>query len=196
MLYDTRQRSVRLSYTDSHKDDITDIKFHPTNSNLLSTGSTDGLINVFDLTEAEEDDALLYCLNTESSVQTLNWHPLSNGKNRISCITHLNDFHVYDVEESEEICSFKRDALSKHIRRKSPNECYLVNAHTSVEEQVILVAGSNYNKGECLRTLTLTGKELVPRSSVDSNKQIVRCSAYNAKVVHCPLNAFRVEFDE
>lgn len=144
---------------------------------------------MFDISNSTEEDALQYCLNTESSVQTLNWHSTSNpDKNRISCITHTNDFHLYDVEESEEIVKFVRGDVTKAIQRKSSNECYLINCHTTNQGDVLLVAGSNYNKGECLRTLTLSGKELQPRNTLSDNKQIVRCSAYNEKVCIRTLN--------
>lgn len=170
-------------YQDSHRDDVTQIKFHTTVRNLLASGSTDGLINIFDISETTEDDALQYCLNTESSVQTLNWHPASSpDKNRVSCITHTNDFHLYDIEESEKIVQFERTRINSLIQRKSSNECYLVNCHTTGDGEVLLVAGSNYNKGECLRTLSLNGKDFVPRSNLVDNKQIVRCSFYNDKV--------------
>lgn len=182
LFFDIRQRSPLSTYRNIHRDDITDIKFHPTLPNVLASGSTDGLINIFDISNPTEDDALQYCLNTESSVQTLNWHQTQQNKNRISCITHLNDFILYDVEESEEIVAFKRNEITKLIRRKSSNECYLVNSHTVNQEDILLIAGSNYNKGECLRTMILAGKDFIPRSNLENNKQIVRCSAYDAKV--------------
>lgn len=183
LFFDTRQRSSLGVYQESHRDDLTQIKFHTTAQNLLASGSTDGLINVFNISETTEDDALQYCLNTENSVQTLNWHPTSDpNKNRISCITHTNDFHLYDVEESEEIVKFKRDDITNLIKRKSSNECYLVNCHTTGNSDVLLVAGSNYKKGECLRTLTLHGKDFLPRNNLGDNKQIVRCSFYSDKV--------------
>lgn len=183
LFFDIRQRGKLGAYLDSHRDDLTQIKFHPTRHNVLTSGSTDGLINVFDISNSTEDDALQYCLNTESSVQTLNWHPTSSpDKNRISCITHTNDFLLYDVEESEEIVKFTRDDVTKAIQRKSSNDCYLINSHTTSHGDVLLVAGSNFSKGECLRTLTLTGKEFKPRNNLGDNKQIVRCSVYNEKV--------------
>lgn len=183
LFFDVRQRTTLGAYRDSHTDDITQVKFHPDKHNVLATGSTDGLINVFDIANATEDDALQYCLNTESSVQTLNWHRTTDpNKNRLSCITHTNDFHLYDVEESEQIVTFERKAITKLIKRNSASECYLINCHTSSEGEVLLLSGSNFNKGECLRTLQLSGKELQPRSNLHNNKQIVRCSVYNEKV--------------
>jgi WD40 repeat protein len=55
-------------YWESHMDDITSIAFHSNKRDILASGSTDGLINVFDLTQTSEDSALTYSLNTESSV--------------------------------------------------------------------------------------------------------------------------------
>ncbi|CAG2055643.1 unnamed protein product [Timema podura] len=45
------------------------VRFHPSKCDTIATGSTDGLINIFDLSQGCEDDALLYSLNTEASVR-------------------------------------------------------------------------------------------------------------------------------
>jgi WD40 repeat protein len=42
--------------------------FHPTKQDTLASGSTDGLINIFDVSKSCEEDALQQSLNTESSV--------------------------------------------------------------------------------------------------------------------------------
>lgn len=55
-------------YWESHTDDITSLAFNPVRPNVLASGSTDGLINIFDLAQSSEDAALTYTLNTESSV--------------------------------------------------------------------------------------------------------------------------------
>lgn len=58
-------------YWESHMDDVTSLAFHCDKENVLASGSTDGLINIFDLTQTTEDSALNYSLNTESSVVRL-----------------------------------------------------------------------------------------------------------------------------
>lgn len=183
LLYDLRQNSRLASYDDSHKDDVTQVKFHPTNPNALASGSTDGLINAYDISEASEDDALEYCLNTESSVQTINWHPTAKSdENLLSCITHTNDFQLYNVEESEIKYQCTREEICKFIKRKSVPETYLVNSHSTMDGSVLLLAGSNFNGGEVLRSLTFAEDKFVPISHFGNNKQIVRCSLYNAAV--------------
>lgn len=69
LLYDTRMPDTPLrNYCESHSDTITQLKFHPTQSNILMSGSTDGLVSFFDTTVADEDDALQRVLNPRSAV--------------------------------------------------------------------------------------------------------------------------------
>jgi WD40 repeat protein len=70
LFWDVRSGGNKLlgAYWESHSDDVTAVRFHPEKFNSLATGSTDGLLNIFDLLQPNEDDALLYSLNTESSV--------------------------------------------------------------------------------------------------------------------------------
>lgn len=49
------------------------------------------------------------------------------------------------------------------------------------DDSIILLAGSNYNKGECMRSLTLANQQLIPCANFVDNKQIVRSSIFNSK---------------
>lgn len=71
--YDIREQKLMGHYSDSHQGEVTTLRFHPQNPDILGSGSTDGLINTFDLRETSEDDALQITINTESSVQKINW---------------------------------------------------------------------------------------------------------------------------
>ncbi|WAR12892.1 WDR89-like protein, partial [Mya arenaria] len=68
LFWDRRNSELMGAYSESHQDDITQVTFHPTKPNQLATGSTDGLVCVFDLSEDSEDDALSYTFNTCSTV--------------------------------------------------------------------------------------------------------------------------------
>lgn len=50
-----------------------------------------------------------------------------------------------------------------------------------MDDSVFLLASSNYNKGECMRSLYLDNKDTKPWGNYVGNKQIVRTSIYNAK---------------
>lgn len=114
---------------------------------MIGSGSTDGLINIFDISEKTEDDALKYCFNSSSSIANINWHPKSAGKDLISCITDTNDFQIYDVEKQDLISEFSRVTIAEKMKRKSAIDCNLVNCHNTDENEICLLATSNYNKG-------------------------------------------------
>jgi len=71
LFWDIRSSKLLGAYWESHSDDVTAVRFHPSQSNSLASGSTDGLVNVFNLMESSEDAALIFSLNTESSVVSL-----------------------------------------------------------------------------------------------------------------------------
>ncbi|KAF2841267.1 WD40 repeat-like protein [Patellaria atrata CBS 101060] len=69
-LWDTRKGgSPQLQYVESHTDTITELRFNSsTNPTHLLSGSTDGLINLFDLSQDNEDDALFQVINNKSAI--------------------------------------------------------------------------------------------------------------------------------
>lgn len=69
LVYDLRSPTAPLrSFVESHTDSITQLQWHPTQRNLLLSGSTDGLVSVFDAEVADEEDALMQVLNPRSAV--------------------------------------------------------------------------------------------------------------------------------
>jgi len=44
------------------------VKFHPTEDKTVISGAIDGIINLFDVTQTTEQDALQSSVNTNSSV--------------------------------------------------------------------------------------------------------------------------------
>ncbi|XP_016973586.1 WD repeat-containing protein 89 [Drosophila rhopaloa] len=182
VFYDVRERRQMGVYCDSHEDDITSVRFHPQNPDTLGTGSVDGLINVFDVKEADEDEALLNTFNTESSVARLQWHRNVYDKDVISCITTTGDFKSYESEEGDEVSSFERPDVTAAIRRKNASNFNLINAHNQEDGEIFLLAGTNFNKGEILRSVSVTTKNsLQPLANFQGNKQIVRESLYDSK---------------
>lgn len=203
VLFDVRKCSTLTTFTDSHRTDLTQVKFHPSQPHKLASGATDGLINVFNVNESDEYDALEYCLNSECSVQTINWHPNQNvmqvndvkadddnsntstdTSDWLSCITDTNDFQLFNVNESELVFQANRAEITAFIKRKVENDCYLVNCHNHTSNgDIFLLAGSQFGGGNCLRSLTVHDKSFKPRHNLMENKQIVRCSLFNSKVI-------------
>ncbi|EDX06430.1 WD repeat-containing protein 89 [Drosophila simulans] len=182
VFFDVRERQQMGVYFESHEDDITSLRFHAQNPDLLATGSVDGLVNVFDVKEPDEDEALLNTFNTESSVYRLAWHKNVYDKDIISCVTTTGDFKSYECEEGDEVASFERPDVTAAIRRKKAANFNLINAHNQEDGGVFLLAGTNFNKGEILRSVSVTSKNsLQPLANFQGNKQIVRDSLFDSK---------------
>ncbi|XP_035913906.1 WD repeat-containing protein 89 [Anopheles stephensi] len=182
LFFDVRQRSYLGCYWECHSDDITHVRFHPTNPDLFASASVDGLINVFDISKTTEDDAMQYCYNVETAVDSINWHADPTGRDLISCVTTTNDLHLYDVESQDSVALFDREHITKAMRRTSAIDCNVVGTHNNGSGSFFVLAGSNFNKGkDCLRTLRYDNKCLLPDRSFTNSKQIVRASVYNEK---------------
>uniref|UniRef100_A0A8D8ZXP5 WD repeat-containing protein 89 n=1 Tax=Cacopsylla melanoneura TaxID=428564 RepID=A0A8D8ZXP5_9HEMI len=174
LFWDTRTGTLHGGYWETHTNDITQVHFHPTESKTLISGSTDGLINVFDVNEESEDDALQYCLNTEDSVEKLSW--LSDSE--LSCTTLTRQVQLWNIEEACPSVLFRRKQIANTAQMKSSASCYLVDVYKS-KNKTVLLTGSNHGKADCLRSVELCAdkKTLLPHSQFIGNKQIVRCSS-------------------
>uniref|UniRef100_A0A2C9GR03 WD repeat-containing protein 89 n=1 Tax=Anopheles arabiensis TaxID=7173 RepID=A0A2C9GR03_ANOAR len=182
LFFDVRERNYLGCYWECHSDDITHVRFHPTNPDLFASASVDGLINVFDISKLTEDDAMQYCFNVETAVDSINWHADPTGRDLVSCVTTTNDLHLYDVESQDSVALFDRAQITKSLRRTSAIDCNVVGTHNYGNGSFFVLAGSNFNRGkDCLRTLRYDNKTLLPDRSFGGNKQIVRASVYNEK---------------
>lgn len=94
LLWDTRSPSRPLQkYVESHNDDVTEVQFHPALPRCLLSGSTDGLVNIYDISISDEDDALLQVQNHGSSINHAGF--LSNSD--FFALSHDETFSVYHL---------------------------------------------------------------------------------------------------
>ncbi|KAL1952785.1 hypothetical protein VTO42DRAFT_4262 [Malbranchea cinnamomea] len=128
----------RLQYVDSHNDDVTELQFHPTRPAILLSGSTDGLVNIYDTTVTDEDDAGLQVIKHSSihragflDDQTIfalshdeifSIHPLTNPDD--DATESAAPVHFGDVRPSLE-CEYVVQILS------SPSGAYIAAGSTS-----------------------------------------------------------------
>ncbi|XP_053545049.1 WD repeat-containing protein 89 [Bombina bombina] len=130
-------------YSESHNDDITQVRFHPTNPSRLASGSTDGLVNIFDISKDNEDDALVATCNSDSSISFLGW--AGNEHNEIFCLTHDEGFYWWDLAQMD---TDQPITLMKiQDMREAVNGCtidYVVGGfyHKKVDK-LFLVGGTN-----------------------------------------------------
>ena len=76
---------------------MTEVRFHPTLPRCLLSGSTDGLVNIYDTAISDEDDALVQVQNHGSSIN----HAGFLSDSDFFALSHDETFSVYHLNEPE-----------------------------------------------------------------------------------------------
>ncbi|KAL4704153.1 hypothetical protein ACJJTC_012969 [Scirpophaga incertulas] len=174
IFWDQRMPKPLGGYWNTHQDDITQVKFHKEKAEILVTGANDGLLNVYNVLEETEDDALSFSMNVQNSVEKLTWL----NSIQIACVTQSNDFQIWDTTTGDLVRSYSREKVAKGIKRSKEDDCYIVDAFTTAEDATVLLAGSHGGDEETLRSVTVAEKKLKPYANFKENSQIVRCCLY------------------
>ncbi|OCT68480.1 WD repeat domain 89 L homeolog isoform X1 [Xenopus laevis] len=131
-------------YAESHFDDITKVCFHPTNPSMVASGSTDGLVNIFDISKDNEDDALDATCNSDSSVSFLGW--AGRDSDQIYCLTHDEGFYWWDLAQ---IDTDKPITLSKiqDMREEfaTHNIDYMIGGIYHKKENTLFLLGGSHS---------------------------------------------------
>jgi len=190
LFWDVRSTKLLGAYWESHADDVTTVNFHPDKVHSLVSGSTDGLINVFDLKEPNEDDALLYSFNTDSSVESLKWNvdsPMNNvaGKkslpeSSVTCVTHTNDVQIWDAESGDKFAHFTRQNVADTMMRSNADAVYINGCYKAANCPVGILTCSL--KGSCTRYLSICGDTLQPNGVFLDHNAIVQTAQFLSKV--------------
>lgn len=182
LFWDLRSTKLLGGYWESHTEAITQVKFHPKEESTLATGSIDGLINIFDISKETEDDAFVNCLNTEASVEKLEWF-LKCGNDGMACITPTEDLQLWMLDDVTPFSSFSRETITKSLKYTSVDDTYIVDIHNGTDDELIVVAGSTIGDRKHLCTACIRNEmtSLQPHSLCSQNKQIVRSSLFNTK---------------
>lgn len=92
------------------------MKFHDFEADKLISGSTDGLINIYDISKETEDDALIDTLNTEASIDKLIFYVTDKGKPALYCSTNTYDVQLWKIEEPQPFVHFNRTSLNDALK--------------------------------------------------------------------------------
>ncbi|KAJ7990962.1 hypothetical protein DPEC_G00292310 [Dallia pectoralis] len=168
-------------YSESHSDDITQVRFHPRNADRLVSGSTDGLVNVFDLSLGAEEEALQATCNCGSSASSVCW--AGKDLNQLLCLTHDEGLHLWDLgqlDTDKPITLFS--AVDARNQTAFPNQGgldYFVGGTWLEETGHLLVLGGT-NRGD-IHLLECSEKGLCLLSSPQQgHSAVVRCFIWDS----------------
>lgn len=180
-IYDIRKWDSPLkSLIDSHHDDITDISFHPSDPNVLMSGSTDGYANIYDLRQVEEEDALHQVINF-ASIHSCGWL----APRRIFTLSHMETFAIHELNDKSDEAKEPRPVEFNDIRGSWGCD-YVVD----IRPGYVACGNSQEGTGK-LRILPLQGEQVDTNNVTDINAahedEVVRdvlVPAHNSKILY------------
>ncbi|KAI1752165.1 WD40-repeat-containing domain protein [Xylaria castorea] len=99
IIWDVRSTSApKLHYKEIHSDDVTELNFHPSDHNVLLSGSTDGLVNICDTRITDEDEVVIQTFNHDSSIH----HAAFLNDTEVYAISNDERLALYDMAEGYE----------------------------------------------------------------------------------------------
>lgn len=138
LYWDARKPGAPMhTHSVTHSEDITVVQFHPSGKTLLSA-SSDGLLNISDPSQADEDEAVIEIGNWGTSVAQAGWY--SDG---IWASSDMETFSLWssqlDKTANFNLKHLKDDLPPNHI---SWEPDYLISCQPS-ENGLNLAVGSN-----------------------------------------------------
>lgn len=132
---------------------MTELQFHPTNPSRLISGGTDGLLNVFDISIKDEDDALVQILNHGSSIH----HVGLLSDTDLCALSHDEVCSIYQLEPSSDDDSDTPPRAFGDLRPHLGCE-YVVDLVLTRDRTAIIGAGSHSNGNLNLVPLRFTSE--------------------------------------
>jgi len=146
-------------FKESHNDDVTELKWHPTQTQTLLSGSTDGLVNIFDTglragpmaveskPITDEDDALMQVIN-HGSINRAGFLVTDGGG--VFVASHDETFSIYprvdsQVQDENEAVVDEDDATVSFGDLRSRLDCeYIIDVCPMSDGAVIGVGKHRY----------------------------------------------------
>jgi len=180
LFWDLRKNAILGCYNECHDDDITQVRFQPGSDQNLASGSADGLVCTFDLSETSEDDALLTTSNAQSDVVRVGWCGEDNGC--VYCLTSDNMFYVWEAKEGDELISIQdiQSLLGESTSVQYLVDCIPEVSATGDEKSSAVLIGGSHNGDIQLISHSTSGSR-VSTTLTGGHSATVRCSHWDHK---------------
>ncbi|KAK2462339.1 hypothetical protein APHAL10511_005645 [Amanita phalloides] len=144
--WDPRNPFVPLrTHSSTHSDDITTLSFLPsTSSNLVLSGSSDGLISVSNADEEDEDEAVLHVANWGCSISQAGWihEPIGQGGANVWAASDMETFSTW-TNELDPLLNVDIRNPSVHSHGQTWTTDYLITCHTTSFQPLSVFVGTN-----------------------------------------------------
>ncbi|ORY51613.1 WD40 repeat-like protein [Rhizoclosmatium globosum] len=175
LMWDVRAGAAPLAqFIDCHSDDITQVRFHPTQDTLLLSGSTDNLINLYNLTPNLSEDDSLYQVINYNSINKIGF--FGPSYEYIFAQTHVETFALYTFEEANLVKDF--GDVRRHDFNGFGSVEYLIDSVYDAAEGRLYLVGGKQNGTIGIMNVALDTMELV-YSLNGGHKDIVRGVYWN-----------------
>jgi WD40 repeat protein len=139
--YDLRSHQAPIhQFIESHQDDITQLLFHPIYENQLVSGSMDGLINMYDLKDFDEEEAIQTVLKFDQSISKLGF--FGNQAEFLFSSSHMEHLRLWNLQSGDcisDFCDLKGYNFDNQFRMD-----YFINGHfDSLNERLFISGGDN-----------------------------------------------------
>ncbi|KAI9144980.1 WD40-repeat-containing domain protein [Paraphysoderma sedebokerense] len=192
VFWDPRSTSHLHSFVESHSDDITCVHFHPSNPHLLLSGSTDGLACVLNVQGFDEDEAIVSVLNTESSVNRVNWFG-QNGE-YIYTATHIEELRIWNAEGeklfnygdvrglSDSYADLSLEYMVNLQYDSNSDKLYLLSGSHGGQISIFNINGSDFNLLSLLQPTVNTHNETIRTVHWDFQRELLMSGSEDSKL--------------
>eukprot|EP00299_Pterocystis_sp_00344_P009803 c4243_g1_i1.p1 GENE.c4243_g1_i1~~c4243_g1_i1.p1 ORF type:complete len:397 (+),score=121.58 c4243_g1_i1:43-1233(+) len=173
-IWDIRKRKMVRSFQDIHSDTVTCVMFPSHSNNTLITASEDGLCCVLDLSQRNDDDALISVFNGEQSVTSIGM--LSS--NVLHVLSDLSTLSLWDVTTEDRI------AMHSNIRESTVLDKwkidYITRCVSDANSRLLAICGTFRGVGIVLEVEKQSTRALCAFGRGGHNKRIRDCCWVNS----------------
>ncbi|OMJ11339.1 WD repeat-containing protein 89 [Smittium culicis] len=161
-------------FTETHSNDISQIRCHKQSNMRFMSGSTDGLVCLYDFSETiDEDDAMLFSSTTDVSIQQLGY--VGSNSEFFYCVTDMNTLSLWSDD-----CTLVKDygSLINEDDSKGPLIDYAVNCDFNEANNSLYLTTGDISGNLDVFNVEIGGVSHLTRL-IGGHSDIVRCIEFN-----------------
>ncbi|KAN0014582.1 hypothetical protein ACTFIU_000900 [Dictyostelium citrinum] len=140
VLYNLSTKKMIRKFDCSHTEDVTRVRFHPIDKNKLVSCSVDGLICMYDLEQADDDDAIIHVINAEDSIGNIGF--FGPSYQYLYSLSHTERLATWDLTTGSKVKHYGSDLRTTLSERYKFEINYFISCiYDNASNQLILFGG-------------------------------------------------------